>query len=642
MISKTDWLQLLRRFIFTVALLLMLIAIGIAINAVSARRAASSFELATDFPRGALVYAQFKDLPQLLKQWDESKLKERYTSSLNYQQLQTRHLAIKLVSRWEEFNDAVAFPIDAGALGGLADNRAAIAVYDIGRLDVVLVAPLDPAKLAITRFFQGKNNFDEIELPGGVSYYLRDVEADIGRQKQQIGFAHLKGKFVLATSEKLLLRTIANINGQVKKDRLTEEPSFQSLSKGVTPHFVTVWVNQSELNNDWYFKRYWIMRNTADLKDIRAGIFNLELQNNKWVERREFLLDGKTRGPVATVSKQSLQQIESMVPEDVPFVQVRAIDGEQSVATDLARDALFDDKIEESEMSRDWSWCSYDSSDFEVGVEDEEYYGSSRYSYLSYKYNLEIDDPDDARESGKGDDDDSAIRFKGDERFATALRSALQQAKPALVAKIAQPRAIEGPLFAEFRRAAIIKLENPSAINTEGLERAIADLAASRLMIAGATGRFEWKDRIANGTGWREMALPMLGRSVGYGVRGQLLIVSNNATLLASLVSNGESQRRRNVQTPQPVHELTVIRLIERERAFDQIFTRLDEPRIRDYWKQRRGEEIKQIGPNAPSMEFFSGEIASLLDVASPVKEIRIQRKYSTRRLMEEVALILK
>jgi hypothetical protein len=96
------------------------------------------------------------------------------------------------------------------------------------------------------------------------------------------------------------------------------------------------------------------------------------------------------------------------------------------------------------------------------------------------------------------------------------------------------------------------------------------------------------------------------------------------------------------VQTPQPVHELTVIRLIERERAFDQIFTRLDEPRIRDYWKQRRGEEIKQIGPNAPSMEFFSGEIASLLDVASPVKEIRIQRKYSTRRLMEEVALILK
>jgi len=647
MISKADWLQLLKRSLVVIALLIVFIIIGMAISVVSARRAANSFELANDFPRGALVYAQFKDLPAMLKQWDESSLKDRYLGSVNYQQLQTRHLAIKLVSRWNEFNDATGFPIGASALGALADNRAAIAVYDIGRLELVLIAPLSDEKFAATQFFQSKDNFEEIESPDGVAYYLSDVEADKGRQKQQIGFAAVKGRFVLATSEKLLLRAIANINGQAKKDRLSDEPSFQSLSKTVTPHFVTVWVNQAALNDDWYFKRYWAMQNVADLKHIRAGMFDLELQQNTWVERREFLTDGKAVKTGAALSPQTVQRIERIVPADAPFAQIRAADGDQAVAAELVRDTLFDGKVERAKRSRDWSWHSYDSSDFEVASEDEEYYGSSRYSYLSYKYNMEIDDPGDARERGDGDADDSAIRLKGEEKFSAAFRSALQPARPTLVAKIAQPRAVDGPLFAEFRRATIISLQNPSSLDRASLdraslERAIADLAASRLMIAGATARFEWRDRSTSGAQWREMQLPMLGRAVGYGVRWQELIISNNPELLASLVSEQQSKQRREIRTSSPVHELTVIRLGERQTAFDQIFMKLDEPRIKAYWKERRGEEVKQLGPNEPSREFFSGEVASLLDVAAPVEEIRIQRSYAAGRLREEVALILK
>jgi hypothetical protein len=101
-------------------------------------------------------------------------------------------------------------------------------------------------------------------------------------------------------------------------------------------------------------------------------------------------------------------------------------------------------------------------------------------------------------------------------------------------------------------------------------------------------------------------------------------------------------QSKRDIQTQSPVHELTVIRLIERRTAFDQIFAKLDEPRIKAYWKERRGEEVKQLGPNEPSMEFFSGEIAGLLDVAAPVQQIRIQRSYAGGRLREEVTAILK
>jgi hypothetical protein len=640
MFSNTDYQQIIKRSFFTAALLAAVICIGVAINAASAGRAASGFELAGDLPRGAVVYAQFKDLPAAIKQWDESALKERYLKSVNYQKLWSRHLANKLFSRWEEFNDAMGFPLSLSAVGAIADNRAAVAVYDIGRLDLVVIAPLSEAKFAATQFFQSKDNFEEVEAPGGTVYYLSDVEADNGRQKQQVGFAQLKGRFVLATSEKLLLRAIANIGGQAKKDRMTDEPSFQTLSKTTAPHFMTVWVNQTQLNDDWYFKRYWAMRNAEDLKHFRAGIFDLELQNNRWVERREFLLDGRAPNSVAAAPKQSLQQIERVIPADVPFAQIRAVGGDNNSAAEMIRDALFDGKVEAAKVRRDWSWSRYDSSDFEVADEDEDSLGGSRYSYLSDRYNLDVDDADDARERGAGEIDDAAVRLKGEEGLSAALRSALQAARPSVAAKIAEPHAVEGPLFAEFRRAAIITLDDPPALERAALERAITALAANRLMIAGATASFEWSGRSANGAEWREMRLPMLGRAVGYGLRGRHLIISNNTDLLASLMTVVQS--KRDIQAQSPVHELTVVRLGARRTAFDQIFTKLDEPRIKSYWKARRGEELKQIGPNEPSMEFFSGEIANLLDVAAPVEQIRIQRSYAGGRLREEVTAILK
>src|SRR5262245_18771600 len=650
MFLNTDYRQIVKRSLFVVALLTALVCVGVAIHAVSARRATGGFELANDFPRGAVVYAQFKDLPAAIKQWDESALKDRYLESVNYQKLWSRHLANTLFSRWEEFNAAAGFSLGASAFGAIADNRAAIAVYDIGRLDLVIIAPLGEAKFAATQFFQAKDGFEEIEAPGGAVYYLRDVEADSGRQKQQIGFARLKGRFVLATSEKLLLRAIANIGGRAKKDRMTDEPALQTLSKTVTPHFMTVWVNQTQLNEDWYFNRYWAMRNAEDLKNIRAGIFDLELQNNRWVERREFLLDGRAPSPGAALSKQSLQEIERIIPDDAPFARIRAVGGDQNATVDMIRDALFDSNVDAAKRSQDWNWSRYDNSDFEVASENEDFYGHSgyghsgyghsRYSYLSHRYDIEVDDPEDAGERGANEVDDAKIRLKGDEKLSAALRSALQSARPSVAAKIAEPRAVEGPLFAEFRRAPIVSLDDHSSLDRAALERAIMGLAANRLMIAGAPASFEWNGRSANGAEWREMRLPMLGRSLGYGLRGKHLIISNSPELLASLMTGVQS--KRGIQTQSPIHDLTVIRLGGRKSAFDQIFAKLDEPRIMAYWKERRGQEIKQLGPNEPSMEFFSGEIASLLDVAAPVEQIRIQRSYAGGRLREEVAAILK
>lgn len=625
-ISKDDLRQAGKRALLAAALLLALIVIGLLVSAVSAQRAEKNFEQAADFPRGALVYAQFRDMPALLKQWDESQLKDRYVGSVNFQQMQSRHLAMKLLARWEEFNSAAGFSIDLAAMSGVADNRAAIAVYDIGKLDLVLIAPLGEAKFAASRFIQGKENFEQVELPDGTTYYLRDVEADRGRQKQHIAFANVKGRFVLATNESLLLRAVANINGEGKKDRLSDEPDFLALAKTVTPYFITVWAAQSKLNDDWYFKHYWLMSEPAELKNIRAGMFDLEMQQGGWVERREFLLNVKPNA-LAAMSPQVAERLRQIVPADVPFVQVRAVGDDANALADAVSDTLFTGKPKptaDRKANRDWE--NYSDSYFDVSSAEGD--GEYRYSYLGYEFDSTIDENDD--ETGVGD---SALRMVGERRFARQLQAALQSAQPLAAAKLAQPKAIEGPLFAEFARASVIALQNPAALDRASLERAIAELAAARLVIAGSSGGFEWRSRAEQGVSWREMELPMLGRSVAYGLRDGELIVSNNAALLSNLMTVKRAEQRNPVSSP--LHELAVIRFSQRAEAFDQIFARLEAPLVRAYWRQRTGDESGK-----PSLAFFSGEISGLLDVAAPLDEVRIQRNYSAGRLREEVSMI--
>lgn len=631
-ISKEDFRQIGKRLLLTAVLLLLLIAIGLIVSAVSAQRAEKNFELAADFPRGALVYAQFNDLPALLKQWNESQVKERFLGSVNQQQFWTRHLANKLFARWEEFNTAAGFPIALSAFSAVADNRAAVAVYDIGKLDLVLIAPISEATLEACRFFQGKDNFEASELPDGTTYYLHDVEADRGRQKQHIAFASVKGRFVLATSESLLLRAVANINGQAKKDRLTDEPAFQLLAKTVTPHVVTVWVEQSKLNDDWYFKHYWLMSGVAELKNIRAGMFDLEMQQGRWVERREFMINGRAN-PNAALPRQTVRRMEQIIPADLPFVQMRAVGGNPNATAELVSETLFDGRIQSSDsQGGEVDWQRYSDSEFEVASSEDEF-GDSRYSYLSSGFDSTIDEA----EEKSGEADASAMRLAAERKFARTLQSALQAARPLAAAKLARPRAIEGPLFAEFARATVITLQTPSVLNGAALEQAIGELATRRLMIAGASTKFDWKNRTEGGAGWREMELPMLGRAVGYGVRGSELVISNNRELLTALMTGSQAEPGRTAWPSAPVHELTVIRLSQRRQAFDQIFAQLDAPLVKAYWQQRQGE-----GSSGPSLELFSGEIASLLDVASPVDEVRIQRSYAAGRLREEVTMILK
>jgi hypothetical protein len=596
------------------------------VYAARTRTARGAYGPADDCPRGALVYAQVSDLPALLRLWDESNLKERYLASTNFRQFQSGHVALKLVRRFQEFDAALGFTLDAAALAGATEQKAAVAVYDIGRMELVFVAPVDTEKALAARFFQDADRFEKTELPDGTVYYSSNVEADRGRQKQKILFAFVKGRFVLATGEQLMLRTLANVNGKSRTDRLSDEPSFRTLSGGVSPHFATVWVDQSKLNGDYYFKHYWLMGDAALLSGMRAGIFDFEMREGSWLERREYLVQNGKQRQSAALSAQALQDFGGAIPPEAAYVRLRVL-GDGGAAA-LVRNVLLDRLPEEKEASGTRLHEEFDP----VSEESDDYSSGGDYLYLDSDYDEAIDDSSDAEEDGEGNASVS------EERSGAELDRVLRQARPTEGAAAAGPLTHDGPLFVEFRRLVILRLENQDGLDRQALERAIGSLVLGRLTVTGkGDASLNWADGGGASRRWRELELPMLGWKLCYALKDGELFVSNDTAFLEAALVGGGGARRPDVRFAPD--DVTLIRLDHKGQAFDQVFGKLDAQRVSDYWKSRDGGAAGSRSP--ASEEFFSGNVASLLDVASSVSRVEIRRRSTADRLHVEVEMVM-
>lgn len=582
--------------------LAILLFIGIIALIAWSQKKNEPFAQAKDFPRDALVYAQMADLPAFIKLWNESKLKEKYLPTQNFKDFKNSHLGIKLASRWEEFNQAAGFPIDLETVSGLAQNRAALAVYDIGKLEFVFIAPVNDEIFNATKFFQNQANFEELTLEDGTVFYSCDVEADRGRQKQKLLFANLKGRLVLATSEKLLLRTLTNISGKSKKDRLVDEPLFNNLSEKIAPHVATVWVNQTALNKDYYFKQYWLANNLEDLKNIRAGIFDFEIREKELVERREVLLD--EAAPHAKISAEKATQILSVFPENIPFYRLQSAINAKNTAS-LIGEALFDRRIETETGSSKRHSNRYYTYDFD----DSDWHD---YSWLNEKYEQAVNE----------NDEEETIDVKRDSNFEENIEQSLQVADPQTILTATRPQMLPEPLFAEFNRVAVVKLGAPENLNKPALENAIAEELKSRLMISAPNIDLKWETKTESGLVRRELNLPSLGWGVGYALRENDLIFSNNSQFLQEILALKNKGRK----TETPFNDLTVIRIERRKEAFDDIMEKI-------YQKSEGRERV--------SIDFFRGNISSLLDAISDVRQIEIKRDYSENYLHEEIKFVL-
>ena len=99
-------------------------------------------------------------------------------------------------------------------------------------------------------------------------------------------------------------------------------------------------------------------------------------------------------------------------------------------------------------------------------------------------------------------------------------------------------------------------------------------------------------------------------------MRGNELFFSNNSTFLQEILTT----KNNELKSKNTLNEMTVIRLDQRQSAYDEIMKTIEKSNKND---------------------FFTGNISSLLDTISDVKQVEIKRNYHENYLHEEVSLIL-
>ncbi|MDQ6788340.1 MAG: hypothetical protein M3033_16165 [Acidobacteriota bacterium] len=567
------------------------IAIGVFI--VYSQTNGKPFAPAEDFPRdGAVLYVQIADLPALIKLWNKSQLKEKYLESENFKDFANNHLGRKLASRWQEFNDATGFPIDLEVLSKFAGNQAAIALYDVGKLDFVFIAPVSDEIFAATKFAQNRDKFTEETLEDNTTIYRVNVAADRGRQKQELIFTQFKGRFILATSEKRLVQTLDNINGKQAKNRLTSEPLFKVLSEKIQPHAATVWLNQTALNDDYYFKHYWLMSEVGDLKNTRAGIFDFEIGAEKLIERRRFLLDKATA--TSLIENSDIEKILTFLPPNVPFYRLQS--GNQKTVDEAVEKTIFarPQEIEKNRRNNRSDYSFFDNYDD---------YSSNNYESLGGKFDQTIDETND---------DNTIERREIEIDFSKILRTG----NPRAILTFTQPKMLPAPMFAQFQSAALFHLASPETFDRENFEAAVSRKLLAQVMIEAPDVKLNWETKSENSYIRRELKLPMLNWSVNYSLVGNELIVTNNSDFLQQILIEPRLPQIREQNLP--LTSLTVINFGERVNAYDKVFDELNRKKQAD--------------------DFFTANITSILDSISQLKNIEIKENRSQNMLDEEIS----
>ncbi|HVE56649.1 MAG TPA: hypothetical protein VNB22_07465, partial [Pyrinomonadaceae bacterium] len=524
----------------------------------------------------------------------------KYLESANFDDFTSNHLAQKLIGRANEINEAFGIFPDLDFLTNLSENKAAFAVYDIGKMEFVFIAPMSEEKILASNLFQIQGNFEEIKLDDETSVYSKEIEVDRARQKQKILFTSFRGRLILATSEKYFLQTLENIKGKTPKNRLSAESSFTLLAEKTKPNLATVWLNQQKLNDDWYFKHYWLMSETENLKNRQAGMLDFEIQDKKIVEKRVFLM-AESVVPVK-IKAETANRLSNLIPENVPFYKIDTAEKTNFDASVL--NVLFDAKNDSATKKPAQSKKNYYFNDWEK---------SYSYSNLDNDFGEQIDETED----------EEILTDKSAGKISNDLTKIIGKANPNVSVKLFSPILLP-PLFFDNRKALIFSLQNPVNLNRNDLETTLSTTAQKLFTVNNQKSEFVWTDFSIGEIPVRRMTMPSLGWNVFYALRQNELIFSNSEELLKEISAVNKNQPK----FAETFDKFTVINLDRRQEIFDNIFETL--------------EKDDNLSGNSTGRDFFTTNIGSLLDVVSDVKRIEIKQTSAQNFLFEEIDFVLK
>lgn len=590
-----------------------------------ARPLGEQLRLAGVMPKGAMVYLQVRDLGTLLKTWIASPTHEAFYNSASFKNFESSNIYLKFQDRRKDFETALGFGIDETRLSELAGTASAVALYDIGKVELVLVTEVGRDKAIATELFKKVPQFQE-RSANGLPYYVRDVTTDGGRLNQQFCFAYAEGKLFVTTTEGLMIRALANSKAAGEDTMLAEVLSMANLARGFAARDLTMWLDQPKLNRSRHFKSYWIYGNAGEkspdsLAKIESGLIDLRFAAEGLNEQRWF----KTAEGVQSAGALSAEQATAylrFVPRDTQFVEMRSLVGlPLNEAVSLA---LFGKNFDDANANG--TVAEQESSDSEEGEEEESSGGRvERYRKLDARFDQDVDDAQAKPATNSSYTKPQSSKTEAAKASPLTVLTKLDGLlKPAVsFAELARSKDEAGKPFVHFERAVVVEMK--SAVDKTVLEKLITDEMRERFVVTGIDPQLAWQTEGAV----RFLGQSLLEQGAAYAISGKYLVLASSKEFVRDILQ-ASTTATPATRIEGAAQFYALVRIADAKPVYDKLMAKLDgKVTGKPAGDSEEGEE--------ETIKFFSDNLPSFIK-ATAVREMRVRRNTEGAILTERIA----
>jgi hypothetical protein len=266
--------------------------------------------LASQFPAGAVLYLEAKDFGALLADWNASAEKRDWLAGANYDAFSRSQLFLKLGDAQTQFATAAGVLPDYALLTSVAGSNAAVAMYDIGKLEFLYVAHVPSARAMNTSLWKMRGSY-QTRHAGDADYFVKEDTAS----HRVAAFAYTGDFLLLATKENLIAGALQLMAREALPSVASEKWFADSIQAAVPgPADLRLVYNMASLARAYQFRSHWVQGNVPELRQFSSGVADLERAGAEIRERRVLLR--ATPAEATDSNEKATGQLLAAIPGD--------------------------------------------------------------------------------------------------------------------------------------------------------------------------------------------------------------------------------------------------------------------------------------------------------------------------------------
>lgn len=284
----------MRRLVLVIVFVVVLCLIGWTTFQTGAAQSEPS--MARLMPQGVVLFLEAKDFSGLLREWNASPEKQAWLKSDNHEVFSRSRLLLRLEQAQSEFAAAAGIPPDYRFLGEVAGQQSALAIYDIGKLEMLYITRLTSGESMKSALWQQRSKFEPRQA-AGKQFFVR-TEPESGRV---VAFAIDGDHLILGTREDLVAGALSLLAEQ-KIASLDQQSWFaEAVKVGKEPGDLRMLIHLAEVTKTPQFRTYWVQQNITHMRQYESSISDLYRTASDYREERALLLKSAAEStPTAT------------------------------------------------------------------------------------------------------------------------------------------------------------------------------------------------------------------------------------------------------------------------------------------------------------------------------------------------------